>query len=70
MIVFLREEDGSTSEHFYSSPMGFVREIILMNRSTGFEMRGRIFFNEDTMDFVDNNTWNEYEVIAMMPDGS
>lgn len=69
MIVFLREEDGSTSEHFYSNPMSFVREIILINRSTGFEMRGRIFFEENHIEFVDNNTWNEYEVVAMMPQG-
>ena len=42
MLVFLREEDGSISEHFYSNPMGFAREVVLINRSTGYEMRGGI----------------------------
>lgn len=69
MLVFLREEDGSASEHFYSNPIGFVREITLINRNTGFEMKGRIFFEENHMEFVDNDTLHEYEVMAIVPEG-
>lgn len=69
MLFFLTEEDGSVSEHYYEGKVGFVREIVLTNRSTGFEMTGRIYFEENHMEFIDNDTWKEYEVVAMIPEG-
>ena len=69
MLVFLREEDGSTSEFFYEGTTGFVREIILTNRSTGFEMTGRIFFESQSIIFIDDDSWIEYEVMAILHEG-
>lgn len=70
MLVFLRRDDGSLSEHYYYKSSGFVTEIILTNKDTWEEMRGSMFFEEDYIEFVTNEyDFQTFEVVSIVPEG-